>query len=1223
MFVIDLVRRLPDIRQVNELGGYYTLHHFDINITENDDGLSCVQPDASVTISPILLLGTDDLGASRINDDGEWLKAHAEDMVNTLKSHMKFPVNFQNKEVLIRVAEQDSFDYGDDEDVMPVQRVLWEILERLDLWEPTVRPSLVNVVQTSQLHIPQSVDQHDEMEKAVEIDRQSAQKQKPMLLIVSCRAPVYSAHANELSPMISHFIQQGVGGSEKDAGNITHLRPGSFKALKKKLEAHPYGYFDAIHLDILVVHKRPTKSDSESLLRVYFQFVDQNKSAPGTIETNLKRVSQVATLLVSHGIRRAIIAPCPLARSATEAVAKVLLRGGLSTVIAMAYPVSENTIEMFITSLYIGYMQHNIPLEAAAQIARQRLRESDEQETMTVRDFVPLIYINPGLAKTPVIHPNVSYDCPLQEKRCHNSISLLRGRERDVLHIESILLLGAPLPLLIYGLSGIGKTALLGHLSAWWKASGMIDDAILVKLSSCEPFSKGDTMQQLQSHFLQSHECKGPDDLYNHFQHHRCLIMFDNLDSALLGRQQGQFITLISKLAKSGAFVVIASRRRERWLSKVKLYKLAGLPTRPATLSIMEHASSSGLTEIGTPLSPEKRAAYKTEKERSCLCGIVEIVDGNPQAINTLVSSGLYWSLAPKNVYLFMFWTSLKRQNSLTGRVKGPDKKDEPEEPRSIAGMARVYETLLSGDLCEGFPLMLLAPFIGTFPSKDLPSLLCIWGTRIRRLLGNDASTRLVHNAIDAHNSRLNDCKTSDDRISSIGDLFQGAQTTLAESPLTSHAKQIELCNPGDLFDEDHGPFQETSGLGSVLTAMCERAKEELVSAGMLEDSPEGFSPLDATERRMMRLNPLIHILFKKLPLYSRDLFSIKSTVAEAFVIYYCNRGARWPWKDFSDVRYAWRATSTEIEIEFDNFASACLTGLMELNLETTGLMALLRIAAVLERGEGDTKFYYRQYILFQVWTAALGRAMREMGRLRDADPDNKSSIFMFALAALYFAGELGRYHELNREPESELDQEAKYRPVIFNLAMSAMVLMPESVKEAANAKGLSPRQRFKALASMARDNDDFRYSIRSHIIDDIFQDIANPFDITSPQVSETTETASIEADVITMLSFSAEVGQQIRLSDAAVEAEEKKDWTETDTLLDKLLALEINSKESGYRSRIEAIRQKKRIAEQQMNNDKASQLAEELAELERIVVEEEANDTEDTDETEEEDGET
>lgn len=68
---------------------------------------------------------------------------------------------------------------------------------------------------------------------------------------------------------------------------------------------------------------------------------------------------------------------------------------------------------------------------------------------------------------------------------------------------------------------------------------------------------------------------------------------------------------------------------------------------------------------------------------------------------------------------------------------------------------------------------------------------------------------------------------------------------------------------------------------------------------------------------------------------------------------------------------------------------------------------------------------------------------------------------------------------------------------------------------------------------------------------------------------------------------------------------------------------MEINSKESGYRSRIEAIRQKKRIAEQRMNNDKASQLAEELAELERIVVEEEANDTEDTDETEEEDGET
>ncbi|ENH63961.1 hypothetical protein FOC1_g10008104 [Fusarium oxysporum f. sp. cubense race 1] len=42
--------------------------------------------------------------------------------------------------------------------------------------------------------------------------------------------------------------------------------------------------------------------------------------------------------------------------------------------------------------------------------------------------------------------------------------------------------------------------------------------------------------------------------------------MIDDLDSANFNRQQGQFMNLTSKLSKSGALVILASRKRERWL---------------------------------------------------------------------------------------------------------------------------------------------------------------------------------------------------------------------------------------------------------------------------------------------------------------------------------------------------------------------------------------------------------------------------------------------------------------------------------------------------------------------------------------------------------------------------------------------------------------------------------------------------------------------------------
>ena len=81
--------------------------------------------------------------------------------------------------------------------------------------------------------------------------------------------------------------------------------------------------------------------------------------------------------------------------SAVETAATVLLSGGIQTVVASAYHITENGIEAFIRSLYTGYIHQKLPLEEAARTARQCLRGSEIDERMPICDFVALTYVKP------------------------------------------------------------------------------------------------------------------------------------------------------------------------------------------------------------------------------------------------------------------------------------------------------------------------------------------------------------------------------------------------------------------------------------------------------------------------------------------------------------------------------------------------------------------------------------------------------------------------------------------------------------------------------------------------------------------------------------------------------------------------------------------------------------------------------------------------------------
>ncbi|KAF4414584.1 hypothetical protein FACUT_14157 [Fusarium acutatum] len=585
MITVSIARRNVDSSQSEDLDD---LHLFDVNITTDHKDTCQAGSNTSITIRP-RLLATGAPGHIEPPYGGNWVDEHVQDMMSALQTQMNSPI-----------------------------RLLQRKSKRLEAWEPTMWQMEVSVVRTLAAGTPKLLNQDEKDNNAAGQENEGQRR----VLVLSCRAPGRSTHASELSRPVSRTILQAAEDPTKSS-------------------LYDLGYFTAIHLDMLLVHKRPRKSDPI----IYFQFVNQNKSE--VIKEDLKAVNKVAALLLLHRVQNVIIAPYPHARSAVETAATVLLSGGLKTVVTLAYHISESDVEEFIRSLYTGYIHQKLPWEEAARVARRCLRGSEADEGMPSCDFVVLAYVNSEWL--PSTGLSVDYKSLEQEQSHPNS---LYRREHDIVHMESVLLLGKPLVLLIYRMAGVGKTVLLVFLCLWWKASGMVENAIHISLSLSEPFNKDNMLQQLQRHFVPNSTLDSEDtsSLYEHFESHKCLIVIDDLDSANFNRQQSQFLNLTSKLSKSGTLVILASRKRERWLSKAKVYKLSGLHTRPATLLLMDPEFRDLVTNNDNSSSPEVTAKDKTQGEIDYLEAVVEMVSGNAQAIEIMTQSGIYWSRAPKDV---------------------------------------------------------------------------------------------------------------------------------------------------------------------------------------------------------------------------------------------------------------------------------------------------------------------------------------------------------------------------------------------------------------------------------------------------------------------------------------------------------------------------------------------------------------------------------------------
>ncbi|KAA8574046.1 hypothetical protein EYC84_005578 [Monilinia fructicola] len=1217
MIIIDITRK----GESNE-----RFHHFEIIVSTTAAPPPSSQQSISLSIEPVQFLSTGPLGIYKsLGVESDWLNAHVRDMLNALKSCTILPATC-NETVIIRVLEEKSWDSDGSEDSFPVIRVLWELLERLDLWEPSVQPLSVNVVRTiaaGAIDQPSGDDVNDDCNRTINSANHYSdddEGRSPKILVLACRAPNSTTTTTLTRPVsdtilaaTSELKRNTVTTAESGSGNITFVRPGSYRALKAKLEAHPRGYFTTIHLDMEVVHKCPPKSQP----KIYFQFISGSKNESQVIQTELKTASKIGALFALHGVYRVVIVPCPLARSATEAAAATLIKAGMRAVVTLAYPATEKSVELFTSRLYIAHFQQDLDLEEAARVARRGLvqEKANGGGADNTEDTIPVGDFYTACVRRPEVH----------EWSYHNrQVTYPYGRENDILHIESTILLGDRLPLLLYGPPGTGKTALLSHLHLWWKASGMIDDSAHIHLATTGPFDKDNILHHIQRQLNpdKTVEDTSLDSLHEYLKMHKCLVVLDDLESATFNYQHRPFLNLCSTLSKAGALVVLLSRKREKWLGRAtKMYRLAGLPTPPATQMIIDSVRSSHIIDanLSTPLS--SRTMPQTEEDKDFLAGIVEMIDGSPLAIKHLIRHSLCRNTAPKSVYLLLLGISLKPSVNLTTPPSILDSAVDTEPLRSVTQLREIFQALLPTKLGEGLLPALLAPFIGLIPYKDLIKVVYIWSTIIRRKLGEDASVRRVRVHLDSPEFLGDGPEPVQDKTLAIKALLDVAETVASRQSSNLDPENDKKQGPSDgipsasfasavVFWEDVEFPEQPPALSKSINAMIDRIKDTLVEAGMLEELPTIPSLPTSNDRGLLQVNPLVPLFLRQDENYVNDVFSVTSTVREAFVLYYCYRGKRWPWTYWTTPQYGWSKVGAEIELEFDNFASACVTGFSVVNLDTIKLLALLRIAAALDRGTGESKFYYRKKVVIYIWTLALARIHMTLTKLEAAGLDRRTEQYPFLIMALYFSSKIWEYNDLNNNSEAA----TAYRRMIAKYAILASTRFPEEKTPEAQRASSQSSQTLRNLAEMAADlSGNIRY-ISNDIENEIFDRILNPFEASDLPSSSQGTPISLEIDLVAMLSVSAEFGLSTKLTEDARAAAQKGDWATAEESLGRALALELNAEENDCANRARIVSLQALAADGQEQCEKAQQLREEQARLEQLAKSDDDDDDDDDD---------
>jgi hypothetical protein len=408
--------------------------------------------------------------------------------------------------------------------------------------------------------------------------------------------------------------------------------------------------------------------------------------SPDTDEEGLDYIppEEIKALLNAHGIDRVTLSACHSAN-----LARALVLSGIQQVMGMSYTLMESAAPIMMHTFLDSLLVQNVSFEAAVHGARQalqkeRCRMARFGKQVELSDFVvPVLYSsasrlesrltsqthykssaphsswsfrNIGHAMETLLHPLRSLGFETKTNPTIPHIS----RDMDILSIERKLLTGPSRPrmLLLHGMAGTGKTALLSQIESWWVKTNFIKAAIFLDFDSADSRHQPHAVQYLltclqkitniEPPSIESQDVVDPvPEIVLLIRQNRLLLVLDHLEFAyrpsILHETLGTGTTtiddherqLLERLLKElsadcGCGIVILSTRSPRlmdkWMPDIKIcdHCLGGLP-------LLESAA------IARNLLHTNSDAEISSDDEVFIEHIVELLDNNPWALGLVL----------------------------------------------------------------------------------------------------------------------------------------------------------------------------------------------------------------------------------------------------------------------------------------------------------------------------------------------------------------------------------------------------------------------------------------------------------------------------------------------------------------------------------------------------------------------------------------------------------
>jgi tetratricopeptide (TPR) repeat protein/tRNA A37 threonylcarbamoyladenosine biosynthesis protein TsaE len=375
--------------------------------------------------------------------------------------------------------------------------------------------------------------------------------------------------------------------------------------------------------------------------------------------------SRLAQVLVGAGVPVVVLNACQsgaVGKDLESAVATRLLRGGVASVVAMAYTVYAVAAAEFMAAFYERLFAGET-VTAAVTMGRQRmyqrnLRPSPKGELPLADWLVPVHYLRRDIS-FPQLRTERSASLPpldqiLDKQRAEGSAAGAGTEDldavgsfigRDDLFFQLEVAARLQKVVVLHGPGGTGKTELAKAFGRWWRDTGGVEDADWVFWHSFEPgvgsFGLDGVITEIGLRLYGADFARlGTDrrraEMRDILTGHRMLLIWDNFESVwsmpdpdgatrpLDEAGRTELREFLGHLAAHGrSAVLITSRSPEAWLGAVRTITVGGLAKHEA----VEYADNL--------LAPYPAAAPR--RSRHAFGELMEWLDGNPLSMRLML----------------------------------------------------------------------------------------------------------------------------------------------------------------------------------------------------------------------------------------------------------------------------------------------------------------------------------------------------------------------------------------------------------------------------------------------------------------------------------------------------------------------------------------------------------------------------------------------------------